>query len=49
MGGFFSSAAEPNLIVPTKLEKNFALGDGSEGSSLQDALEFKSDKVNTFL
>ena len=49
MGGFFSSAAEPNLIVPTKLEKNFALGDGSEGSSLQDAFEFKSDKVSTFL
>ncbi len=34
------------VIVPTKLEDNFVLQNGSKGSSIQEAFKFNIDKVS---
>ena len=38
-------ADAPKLVVPTRIEAKFALQDGSEGSSIEDAYSFSLGKV----
>lgn len=53
MGGYISHylwpeenmAGYPKLIIPTKLESNLVLGDGSQGENLQEAFSFQSNQV----
>ena len=44
-----TAEAMSNLTVPTKFECNFALGDGSQGSSLADAFAFSQNQVRMWV